>query len=308
MHRSSYHDSVMPDESTGFLVHRPNGCYADFTLGGGGHSNRILEKLGPNGRLFGFDQDPNAWPNAPVDPRFTLVKGNFSFAANFLRAFNALPLDGYLADLGVSSHQFDEAGRGFSIRYDARLDMRMNPTSVLTAAKVINEYEPKELAQILGNYGSIDKPFRIVNRLVAERSKEPVETTGKLIELLRPFSKPGEENQFYARVFQALRMEVNSELEVLKRLLEQTPQLLNEGGRAVVISYHSGEDQLVKRFFQFGNFEGKSVKDFYGNLLRPLHPLTRKVIVPTEQEVAQNPRSRSAKMRVAEKLTQTPKL
>lgn len=294
----------MPEESTGFLVHRPNGCYADFTLGGGGHSRRILEKLGPNGRLFGFDQDPDAWPNAPVDSRFTLVKGNFSFAANFLRAFNALPLDGYLADLGVSSHQFDEPGRGFSIRHDSKLDMRMNPASLLTAEKVINEYEPQALAHILGNYGSIDKPFRIVNRIVAERSNQPVETTGKLIDLLRPFSKPGEENQFYARVFQALRMEVNAELSVLKSLLEQTPQLLNEGGRAIVISYHSGEDQLVKRFFQHGNFEGKAVKDFYGNLLRPLRPLTRKGVVPTEEEIARNPRSRSARMRVAEKITQ----
>lgn len=272
-----------------------------MTFGGGGHSREILKRLGPEGKLIAFDQDEDAVKNAPDDSRFTLIKRNFSELKSSLEELGIESVNGILADLGVSSHQFDTAERGFSIRFDGPLDMRMNQLTGITAADVINTYEDREMKQMFRLYGEVENAGLLVKRLVEARSKENIETIEQLKQILTPLARRGKENQYMAKVFQALRIEVNAELEVLREMLEQSAEMLKENGRFVVISYHSLEDRLVKNFFRTGNFEGNQEKDFYGNLIRPLEPLESKPVVPTDEEIEQNTRARSAKLRVATK-------
>ncbi len=295
-----YHNPVLLHRSIELLNIDPNGVYVDVTFGGGGHSRAILEKL-ENGRLIAFDQDPDALNNTPDDDRFTLVPHNFRYLKNFLRLHNAIPVDGILADLGVSSHQFDVPDRGFSTRFDAELDMRMNPSIGNSAKDILNSYSAEELQNIFTLYGELRSSYSISQTIVKARSEKPITTTGELIDVIRPILPERKINKLSAMVFQALRIEVNEELEVLKEMLVQAAEVLKPAGRLVVISYHSLEDRLVKNFFRAGNFEGKAEKDFYGNLLSPLKPLSGKAIVPSEEEIAENSRARSAKMRTAQK-------
>lgn len=292
-----YHNPVMASESLELLQPRSGGIYVDATLGGGGHARLLLERLG-EGQLYGFDQDPDAVANAPEDPRFTLVRGNFRHLRKLLRLQGLSQIDGLLADFGVSSHQFDTGARGFSIRHEAPLDMRMNPERPLHAAAVVNDYERPELMRILRDYGEIQRPGKIVSALEKQR---PISTTGDLREALLPLAPRQRENRFLAQVFQAIRIEVNEELKAIEELLEQSTGLLRPGGRVVCLSYHSLEDRLVKNFFRYGNTQGQPQKDFYGKLLRPLEPLTRKPLVPADAELEENPRARSVKLRAAAK-------
>ncbi|TND09216.1 MAG: S-adenosyl-methyltransferase MraW [Bacteroidetes bacterium] len=280
---------------------RHDGIYVDVTFGGGGHSRAILERLGENGKLFGFDQDEAAVANAIADSRFTLVKQNFRYLKNFLKLYNAVPVDGILADLGVSSHQFDTAGRGFSTRFEGPLDMRMNSRSGATAADVLNSYEEGKLKRMFGEFGEVENAGRLARTIVQARAEKPLQTIAELKQAIEPCVRKGKENQYYAQVFQALRIEVNGELDALKEMLMQAVEVLKPGGRLVVISYHSLEDRLVKHFMQKGKFEGEVEKDFYGNMIRPLEPLTRKPILPQEEEIQENNRARSAKLRIAQK-------
>lgn len=298
---SIYHRSVLLHESLEALGILPDGVYVDVTFGGGGHSREILKRLGPKGKLIAFDQDEDAVKNAPDDSRFTLVKKNFRELEDSLRELDVIHVDGILADLGVSSHQFDTAERGFSIRLDGPLDMRMNQLGDLTAASVLNTYGEAELKKIFRLYGEVENAGALVKKISEARSVKALETIEDLRALMIPLSRRGKENQYMAKVFQALRIEVNGELEVLQEMLMQAASVLKEGGRLVVISYHSLEDRLVKNFFRTGNFEGRPEKDFYGNLIRPMEPLESKPVVPTEEEIEQNSRARSAKMRVATK-------
>lgn len=295
-----YHKSVLLKESVDGLDIQPNGIYVDVTFGGGGHSREILKRL-DSGRLVAFDQDADAVDNEIEDDRFLLVRQNFRYLRNFLKLHRALPFNGLLADLGVSSHQFDAGGRGFSIRFDGPLDMRMNQKVGVSAKEVLNEYEEDQLLKIFRVYGEIKQAGRLVNLIVKNRLNEPIETTSQLIGLLEAIAPFKKQNQFYAQVFQALRIEVNDELKALEEMLVQASEGLAPGGRLVVISYHSLEDRLVKNFFKTGNFQGDLEKDFFGNIQRPLDPLSGKVIIPTEQEIQENPRARSAKMRIAVK-------
>ena len=295
-----YHNPVLLHRSIELLNIDPNGVYVDVTFGGGGHSRAILEKL-ENGRLIAFDQDPDALSNTPDDNRFTLVPHNFRYLKNFLRLHNAIPVDGILADLGVSSHQFDVPDRGFSTRFDAELDMRMNPSVGNSAKDILNSYSAEELQNIFTLYGELRSSYSISQAIVKARSEKPITTTGELIDVIRPILPERKINKLSAMVFQALRIEVNEELEVLKEMLVQAAEVLKPAGRLVVISYHSLEDRLVKNFFRAGNFEGKAEKDFYGNLLSPLKPLSGKAVVPSGEEIAENSRARSAKMRTAQK-------
>lgn len=293
-----YHSPVLLKEAVDGLAVNPEGTYVDVTFGGGGHSRRILSELSA-GKLFAFDRDADAHANEIEDERFTLIKQNFRYLRNFLRLHKAIPFDGLLADLGVSSHQFDEPGRGFSIRFDADLDMRMDTSGGLTAKQVVNEYEETELVRILRMYGELKNAGNVAKTIVSARADEVISTTGELMTILDRFAKGVKRNQFFARVFQALRIEVNDELKALEDLLEQAAEGLASGGRLVVISYHSLEDRLVKHFMRSGNFSGSVEKDFYGNIQRPLDPVPGGVIVPTEEELKENPRARSAKMRIA---------
>ena len=295
-----YHKSVLLKESVDGLDIQPDGIYVDVTFGGGGHSREILKRL-DSGRLVAFDQDADAVDNEIEDDRFLLVRQNFRYLRNFLKLHRALPFNGLLADLGVSSHQFDAGGRGFSIRFDGPLDMRMNQKVGVSAKVVLNEYEEDQLLKIFRVYGEIKQAGRLVNLIVKNRLNESIETTSQLIGLLETIAPFKKQNQFYAQVFQALRIEVNDELKALEEMLVQASEGLAPGGRLVVISYHSLEDRLVKNFFKTGNFQGDLEKDFFGNIQRPLDPLSGKVIVPTEQEIQENPRARSAKMRIAVK-------
>ena len=295
-----YHNPVLLHRSIELLNIDPDGVYVDVTFGGGGHSRAILEKL-RNGRLIAFDQDPDALNNVPEDEKFTLVPHNFRYLKNFLRLYNAVPVDGILADLGVSSHQFDVPDRGFSTRFDAQLDMRMNPSVGNSAEDVLNTYSAEELQNIFTLYGELRSSYSISQAIVEARAKKPIRTTGELIDIIKPILPERKINKLSAMVFQALRIEVNEELEVLKEMLQQAAEVLKPGGRLVVISYHSLEDRLVKNFFRAGNFEGKIEKDFYGNVLSPLKPLSGKAIVPDQDEISKNSRARSAKMRTAEK-------
>lgn len=295
-----YHNPVLLNECIEGLAINPEGIYVDVTFGGGGHSRAILEQL-TTGRLIGFDQDSDAMQNLPRDDRFIFINQNFRYLVNFLRLYKSLPVDGILADLGISSHQIDMAERGFSTRFDAELDLRMDQKSGLTARQIVNQYSPDELKRIFVEYGELRHSFRISQQLVSARDSEEITTTTRLKEILMPLAERGRENKFFAQVFQALRIEVNGELDALKEMLLQTTKVLKPGGRLVVLSYHSLEDRLVKNFLKTGNFEGLEKKDFYGNLLSPFKPLTRKPVVPGEEEITLNGRARSAKLRIAER-------
>lgn len=281
---------------------QPEGRYVDVTFGGGGHSGEILSQLS-TGHLYAFDQDADARANGYADPKFTLIPSNFRFLRDRLEELKATPVDGLLADLGVSSHQFDEASRGFSIRFDADLDMRMDQEAELSAKDVLNTYPEEELTRVFKYYGELPQAKRMARAIVSARAEQPIHTVAQLKQLLAPFTPKAKENTFYAVVFQALRIEVNDELAALKEMLEQSAQVIRQGGRLVVISYHSLEDRLVKNYINTGNFEGELQKDFFGHpvglLFKPLH---RKPMEASEQEVLENPRSRSAKMRIAERL------
>lgn len=298
----TYHIPVLLNECLEGLAIRPDGRYVDVTFGGGGHSREIFKQLSEKGHLIGFDQDPDAKANAWQAPNFTFIAGNFAFLKNQLRMFNLMPVDGILADLGVSSHQFDSAERGFSIRMDDELDMRMNQSGELTAKKVVNEYDEEELYRVLKSYGEVQGVKRVVDTLLRERQKGEIITTGQLRNLMAPLAQRGKEHKFLAQIFQAIRIEVNDEMTVLEKMLEQAVDVLKPGGRLVVISYHSLEDRLVKNFMKRGSFDGKIEKDFYGNILKPLEEVNRKPILPTEEELARNSRARSAKLRIAVKL------
>jgi 16S rRNA (cytosine1402-N4)-methyltransferase len=295
-----YHDPVLLKESVDALNIKPDGIYVDVTFGGGGHSKEILKRL-TTGKLFAFDRDPDAEANKIDDERFMLIRQNFSFLRNYLKLYKAVPVDGIMADLGVSSHQFDVAERGFSIRFDAELDMRMDKLSPLTAGKILNTYEEAELKRVFKEYGELRNAGKIASLIVNKRAEEPVKTVEELKSLLRSCTVKPKENSFYAQVFQALRIEVNEELDSLKELLKQSEEILKTGGRLVVISYHSLEDRLVKNFMRTGKLEGELEKDFYGNPITPFITVTGKPIVPTEKEISRNNRARSAKLRIAEK-------
>ncbi len=298
---STYHTPVLLEESVDLLGIDPAGTYADLTFGGGGHSRRILAQLGPQGRLYGFDQDRDTRANCPDDARFHYVESNFRFLRGALRLRGVREVDGILADLGVSSHHFDDLDRGFSFRGDAPLDMRMNQRGSLTAADVVNRYPAEELTRILGDWGEVETPWKVAACLVRAREAEPVTTTAGLVAAVKPCTPAKDPSKFLTKLFQALRIEVNGEMEALKMALEQSLKVLRPGGRLVVISYHSLEDRLVKNFLRSGNFAGEVVKDFYGRPQTSFEPLTRKAVVPSAEELARNPRSRSAKLRAAVK-------
>ncbi len=295
-----YHIPALLSETIDGLNIRPNGIYVDCTFGGGGHSRAILGKLGPQGRLFSFDQDLDAYANVPDDNRFTFVHSNFKYLAQFLRYHKVDKVDGILADLGVSFHHFDIEERGFSFRFDAPLDMRMNMKSSMTAAVVLNTYSEEQLADVFYLYGEIKQSRRLAKVIVNQRNSNPIQTTSQLLEILKPLMGRDKEKKDMARVFQALRIEVNHEMDVLEKMLLQTTLLLKPEGRLAVLTYHSLEDRMVKNFIRSGNLEGKIEKDFYGNVIAPLQAVNNKVIVPSEDEINANPRSRSAKLRIAE--------
>jgi 16S rRNA (cytosine1402-N4)-methyltransferase len=297
----SYHDPVLLHACVDGLRINPSGTYVDVTFGGGGHSREILKHLGPDGRLFAFDQDNDALGNVPEDDRFTLIPHNFRYLKNYLKLYKAIPVDGILADLGVSSHQFDEAGRGFSIRFDAPLDMRMNSLQDLNAAKLLATYPEEELRRIFKEYGELNEAGKLARHLVNVRSDRPIKTTGQLMDLIRPFMRRGQEHSFAAQVFQSIRIEVNDELESLRQLLQQTVEVLKPGGRLVMMSYHSLEDRLVKNFIRSGKFSGEAEKDLFGHSHVPYQSITRKPIRPDEEELEKNNRARSAVLRIAEK-------
>jgi len=296
----AYHIPALLNETITGLNIKPNGVYVDVTFGGGGHSREILKHLGADGKLLGFDQDEDAVKNAIDDPRFIFVRSNFRYLKNFLKYHGIDKVDGILADLGVSSHHFDEAERGFSFRFDGALDMRMNTKSSFTAAALLNTYTEEQLADVFYLYGELHNSRKIARTIVTARSSMPFDRIFPFIEVLKPFFGREKEKKDMARVFQALRIEVNKEMGVLKALLDQSIDVLNPHGRLAVLTYHSLEDRLVKNFIRSGNFDGKLEKDFYGNILAPLKAVNTKVIVADEAEVARNPRARSAKLRVAE--------
>lgn len=297
-----YHVPVLLNDSVNGLNIMPNGVYVDVTFGGGGHSRKILESLNIDGKLFGFDQDSDALNNIPNDDRFQLIQANFRYLKNYLSFYQIEKVDGILADLGVSSHQFDVAERGFSIRFDGPLDLRMNTDKGKTAADIINTYSEEDLTHIFSNYGEIINSKTLARTIVAGRNNQAVSSIEDFKKLIMPCALRGRENKYLAQVFQSLRIEVNDELESLKNLLEQAVEVLKPGGRLVVIAYHSLEDRLVKNMIKSGNFEGKLSKDFYGNILGPFQAISRKAIIPTDSEIAKNSRARSAKLRIAEKL------
>ena len=294
-----YHNPVLLQDCIDGLSINPDGIYADATFGGGGHSRAILQQL-EKGKLVAFDQDQDAEKNVPDDPRIIFLNHNFRYMENFLKLYGLLPIDGILADLGVSSHQFDEGSRGFSTRFDAPLDMRMDQKAVVSAREVINEYPAEQLKELFFLYGELRQAGKIAAIIEKERKQQPIESTRQLMELLARMAPRGKENKFFAQVFQAIRIEVNNELDALKELLEQSARVLKPGGRLVIIAYHSLEDRLVKNFMRAGNFKGEVERDFYGNPLTPLVPIA-KLITPGEEEMAMNPRARSARLRIAEK-------
>ncbi|MFD2968322.1 16S rRNA (cytosine(1402)-N(4))-methyltransferase RsmH [Sphingobacterium bambusae] len=296
-----YHVPVMLQECMDAMAIKPDGVYVDVTFGGGGHSREIMKHLGPKGRLIAFDQDPDAVKNAIDDPRFTLIHQNFKFLKNNLRLLGVKEVDAVLGDLGVSSHQFDSAERGFSIRFDADLDMRMDQVADLDAKMVLNTYAEEELHRIFGMYGEIQNARSLAKTIVTARLTAAIETVAGLKEVIKRLVPKGKEHKYHAQVFQALRIEVNQELEALQAFLEQTVSVLKPGGRLVVMSYHSLEDRLVKNFMQKGKFKGEVEKDFFGNEIKPFKVISRKAITAGEVELASNNRSRSAKLRVAER-------
>ncbi len=299
---SSYHTPVLLEEAIELLDIKSDGVYADLTFGGGGHSRRILESLGENGRLYSFDQDSDTKANAPEDSRFNYVESNFRFLRSALRLRGVTKVDGILADLGVSSHHFDSLPRGFSFRGSAPLDMRMNQRGGETAADVVNNRTEEELATILSQYGELDTTWKIASCIARARAVKPITTTAELVAAVAPCTPKKDESKFLTKLFQALRIEVNGEMEALKMALEQSLKVLKPGGRLVVISYHSLEDRIVKNFIRSGNTDGKIEKDFFGRVTTPWSVITRKAVTPSAEEERLNPRSRSAKMRAAEKL------
>jgi 16S rRNA (cytosine1402-N4)-methyltransferase len=300
--RMEYHQPVMLQECLEALRIKPAGIYIDLTFGGGGHSEAILSQL-TTGKLFAFDQDPDAKENAVAlnDKRLVFVPANFRHFSKYLRMYNVLQVDGILADLGVSSHQIDAPERGFSTRYDTRLDMRMDKNGKLTAADVLNNYDHEDLQRIFSQYAEIRNSRTLANAIVLSRGSVPINTSEQLREVILPLAKKGKENQYMARVYQALRIEVNDEMAALREMLVQTEKVLVPGGRLVVMSYHSLEDRLVKYYINTGNFAGEQQKDFYGNLIRPLKPISRKPVTASTEELEANNRARSAKLRIAEK-------
>jgi 16S rRNA (cytosine1402-N4)-methyltransferase len=296
-----YHNPVMLIESLEGLSINPNGIYVDVTFGGGGHSRAILNHLSDDGRLLAFDQDDDAKENIPDDERFILIPQNFRYIKNFLKLYKAFPVDGIIADLGISSHQIDKAERGFSIRFNGELDLRMNQNQNKSAKEVVNEYSEVELKRVFKDYGELSNAWKIANAIVKYRTINEIENTEHLKDAVINCLPRKFENKTLAMIFQAIRIEVNEELEVLKELLLHSVDCLKPGGRLVVISYHSLEDRLVKNFMKSGNFKGDIEKDFYGNIISPLKSISRKAIVPNSDEVERNSRSRSAKLRIAEK-------
>lgn len=297
-----YHNPVLLQQSVDYLVTNPNGTYVDVTYGGGGHSRSIMQKL-QQGRLVAFDQDSDAQSQLIEDERFTFVPSNFKNLNRFLKYHQVFPVDGILADLGVSSHQFDTPERGFSYREDGVLDMRMNTQSGKSAQDVVNQYDEKALTDMFYRYGELSDARALARRIIKAREEQPITTTGQLVEALRPSLLRGKENKSLSKIFQAIRIEVNQEMAVLVSFLTQALEALKVGGRLVVISYHSLEDRMVKNFMRAGKLDGEVEKDFYGNPLTPFKLITRKAVQPDEEEISVNPRARSAKLRVAEKIT-----
>lgn len=298
---SEYHVPVLLKESIEALDINPDGIYVDVTFGGGGHSRAILEKLSTRGHLFSFDQDLDAMKNAFQDDRFTFVRSNFMYLKNFLKYYGVEKIDGLLADLGVSSHHFDDEERGFSFRFNAPLDMRMNKSTSVSAADVLNTYPESKLTNIFSLYGELSNAKKIAHTIVQKRNDNPIVDTNQLLDIVKPYFMREREKKDLAKLFQALRIEVNNEMMVLRKMLNQTAEVMNSNGKLVVITYHSLEDRIVKNFIKSGNCEGDIQKDFYGNIISPFKALNNKVITPSEIEMNANPRSRSAKMRVAVK-------
>tara|TARA_R110002126_G_scaffold247548_2_gene390373 strand:- start:85 stop:987 length:903 start_codon:yes stop_codon:yes gene_type:complete len=295
-----YHNPVLLKESVDGLDIKENGVYVDVTFGGGGHSKEILKRLGAEGKLFAFDQDEDAQANTLGDPRFTLIAENFRYITQFLKFYGIRKVDGILADYGVSSHQFDQAERGFSTRFDADLDMRMSKRNTLSAYEVVNKYSYDDLRKVLFDYGDIRNANAMAKVLIASREVEEIRTTDALKQALKQFLPEHKQHKILAQIYQAIRIEVNQEIEVIKEFLEQVPDLLNPKGRLSVISYHSLEDRLVKRFIRAGQFEGEPEKDFYGNIEVPLKKVGG-LIIPSREEIKLNNRARSAKLRIAER-------
>lgn len=302
----SYHNPVLLRPSVDALVWNPSGTYVDVTFGGGGHSRAILDKLDAAGRLIAFDQDADSRANIPDDSRFQFVPSNFKNLTRFLQYYSAYPVDGILADLGISSHQIDTPDRGFSYSKDGVLDMRMNAQTGSSAHDVVNNYDEAQLSRVFYTYGELTEGRRLARQIVKARAEQSIATTLQLAEVLKPCLPKGKENKYLSKIFQALRIEVNKEMEVLESFLLQTVAALNPGGRLVVIAYHSLEDRMVKNFMRAGNLAGEVEKDFFGNPLTPFKLISRKAITPDPEETLTNPRARSAKLRVAEKIIVTP--
>lgn len=296
---TNYHEPVMIQECMNGLAIKPKGTYVDVTFGGGGHSRAILHHLAPEGKLIAFDQDPDAQSNLPDDNRLIFIDQNFRYLKNNCRLHGVIHVDGILADLGVSSHQFNQAERGFSTRFDADLDMRMNPSSSLTAKEIVNTYSEDRLHKLFGIYGEVQNAKTLAKTIIASRLNKHIETSSQFKQAIANCIPKGKENKYLAQVFQALRIEVNQELEALQKFLEQAAQLLKPGGHLVVMSYHSLEDRLVKNFITKGKFKGELEKDFFGNPIKPLEAVNRRAITASEEEIKKNKRARSAKLRVA---------
>ena len=301
MEQPVYHIPALLDETMAGLAVKPDGTYVDVTYGGGGHSRAILERLGPDGKLIGMDQDMDAWENRLHDDRFTFAHGNFAYVKNFLRYYGVDGVDGILADLGVSFHHFDAVERGFTFRADAPLDMRMNREAKLNAEQVVNSYPEEELERILRLYGEVDGARNMARLIGQARAQSPIRTTGDLDRAIARMLPGGAEHKVLAKVYQALRIEVNQEMRSLEKFLDGATRSLKEGGRLVVITYHSLEDRMVKNFIKTGNVEGKTEEDIYGKVQSPLAAVSRKPVLPAEEEIAANTRARSAKLRIAEK-------
>ncbi len=295
-----YHDPVLLKESLEGLITRDDGIYIDATFGGGGHSKKIIEKLSADGHLYGFDQDADVLPNITEDERFTFLHYNFRYLQRILRLHGIEKVDGILADLGVSSHQFDDASRGFSYRFEAELDMRMDQQQAITASEILNTYEANTLQSIFSQYGEVRNAKTLAQAIVRERGNKPITTTGDFMMVIDSVIR-GNRIRYLSQVFQALRIEVNDEMGALKDFLAGSLEVLKPGGRLVIISYHSLEDRMTKQFLKSGNFEGTVEKDFYGNINRPFKLITKKAMIPTDEEIKRNPRARSAKMRIGEK-------
>jgi len=298
-----YHNPVLLKESVDGLNIQPNGIIVDLTFGGGGHSSEILKRLGNDGRLLAFDQDKDTFRNKIDDARFELIYGNFAYLKNYIKYYKAPLVDGVLADLGVSSHHFNEEDRGFSFRYDAALDMRMNQEGTLSAKGVVNGYTEQQLLEVFWQYGEVKNARKLVGAIIQSRANKTINTTLELCDAIVSCAKKHKEHKYFAQVFQAIRIEVNQELEVLKKMLLQTEKVIKPGGRLVVLTYHSLEDRLVKNYIKKGKFSGEIEKDFYGHFQRPFKEINRKVIIPNEKEIEENVRSRSAKLRIAERTT-----